>query len=323
MNVIPPKQTLDTSDNKPGVNKLIFIFLDGVGLGEDDADNPLATAKLPFLASLIGAPLLKNLTVQQPQLLCQGIDACLGVSGIPQSATGQTALLTGCNAARHLGYHLPAFPNKALIKLIQQDSLLKRAKSRGLRATFANAYTPQYFTEVAAGRKIHSVTTHCVLAADIPFNMPLDLERGRAVYWDITREHWQDKQYSMPRVSASDAGQHLANLARHYDIVLFECFLPDLIGHRRDHQSAQRFLTTLDHFLHGLITHKASDVNVLISSDHGNIEDLSRGQHTQNLVPLIVIGPDAPDFTHVDSICGIVDCILPAVMSAVPDQITF
>ena len=134
MNVVPLKQT---------VNKLIFIFLDGVGLGEDDADNPLATTGLPFLTSLLGAPLLKDLTVRQPQLLCQGIDACLGVAGIPQSATGQTALLTGCNAARHLGYHLPAFPNEALIELIQQDSLLKRAKSRGLRATFANAYTPQ------------------------------------------------------------------------------------------------------------------------------------------------------------------------------------
>ena len=300
-----------------GVRKLIFIFLDGVGLGENRADNPLVTTDLPFLRGLIGAPLLKNLVVRRPDLLCQGIDACLGVPGIPQSATGQTTLLTGYNAARHLGYHLPAFPNQPLVDIIHRDSLLKRAIDQGLRATFANAYTARYFTEAAAGKYTHSVTTHCVLAANIPFHMPADLVQGRAVYWDITRENWRDQQSMVPRVAPREAGRHLADMSRRYDIVLYENFQPDMIGHRRDHQAARRFLTTLDAFLQGLMEHKPAEVNVLISSDHGNIEDLSQGQHTKNPVPLIVMGPDAPTFAPVESICGIVDRILPVAGSPV------
>ena len=92
---------------------------------------------------------------------------------------------------------------------------------------------------------------------------------------------------------------------------LYECFLPDLIGHRRDRPAASRFLATLDDFLQALIENRPAEVNVLISSDHGNFEDFSQGQHTLNPVPLIVVGPDAPAFADVDSICGIIDRILP------------
>lgn len=302
-------QTSDT--DTATLQKLIFVFLDGVGLGDGGPDNPLAVTKLPFLEAILGAPLLKDLDLRRPDLLCKGIDACMGVPGIPQSATGQTALLAGCNSARHLGYHLPAFPNTALIDLIHRDSLLKRAKNRGLRATFANAYTQLYFAEVEAGKRDHSVTTHCVLAAGLPFLMAEDLMQDRAVYWDMTREYWRDTQHSMPKVSARDAGKHLADMSLSYDIVLYECFLPDLIGHRRDHAAARRFLAALDDFIRGLIEHKPTEVNVLISSDHGNFEDFSKGQHTLNPVPLVVIGPNASAFAEVDSICGIVDCILP------------
>ena len=105
----------------------------------------------------------------------------------------------------------------------------------------------------------------------------------------------------------------MANFARQYDIILYECFLPDLIGHRRDLTAASLFLKLLDDFLRALIESKASDVNVLISSDHGNLEDLSQGQHTLNPVPLIVAGPAAPSFVRVDRISGILDCILPVV----------
>ena len=64
-----------------------------------------------------------------------------------------------------------------------------------------------------------------------------------------------------------------------------------------------------DKFLSGVLVNKPPNVNILISSDHGNLEDLSTGGHTRNPVPLIVIGDLAHDFLSVNSIDEIFDAI--------------
>ena len=51
------------------------------------------------------------------------ISADLGVKGVPQSATGQTALFTGLNAAEVIGRHSQGFPGPTLRKLIRQQNL--------------------------------------------------------------------------------------------------------------------------------------------------------------------------------------------------------
>ncbi|MCP4141537.1 MAG: hypothetical protein GY755_14845 [Chloroflexi bacterium] len=50
---------------------------------------------------------------------------------------------------------------------------------------------------------------------------------------------------------------------------------------------------------------------MLITSDHGNVEDLSTGGHTGNEVPLWVVGPMAEQLNEVKSITEILDKILP------------
>ncbi|HEY6098635.1 MAG TPA: peptidase, partial [Anaeromyxobacter sp.] len=75
---------------------VLFVFVDGVGAGAPDPDrNPLARGE--FLLSRFedgsGAPLPAG----GRAVLA---DATLGVPGRPQSATGQTAILTGENAPR-------------------------------------------------------------------------------------------------------------------------------------------------------------------------------------------------------------------------------
>ena len=80
--------------------QFILLFLDGVGLGDPLDSNPLAHPDhAPFLHRLLGQSLTTGLSVQQPTLLAKPIDAGLGVPGLPQSATGQTSLYTGINAA--------------------------------------------------------------------------------------------------------------------------------------------------------------------------------------------------------------------------------
>lgn len=287
-------------------NKLIFIFLDGVGLGRDVDSNPLTKASMPTIFNLIGRKLINTINIVDQNILVKGIDACLGVEGVPQSATGQTALFTGFNAQSILGYHLTAYPNNELISLINRRSIFKYAKENHINSIFANSYTDRFFDYSKQNISSYSVTTHCVLAAQLRFNTINDLKNGKAVHWDITNSTIQNE---VSVISPFEAGQNLKNITNDYDLVLFECFLPDLIGHKKDMNSSILFLEMFDEFLRGVLANKSSNVNVLISSDHGNIEDLTTGGHTKNLVPLIFIGNLAHDFSRINSIDEIFNAI--------------
>lgn len=284
-------------------NKLIFIFLDGVGLGSHVDLNPLTKASMPTLFKLIGEKLTGTTNLVGQDILVKGIDACLGVDGIPQSATGQTSLFTGFNAQAFLGHHLMAYPNSELISLINKRSIFKYAKEKHIKSIFANSYTDGFFNAFDQSSPNYSVTTRCVLAAQIKFKTLNDLIDKRAVHWDITNSTLQDMPNNrVPLISPGEAGTNLKNLTNEYDLVLYECFLPDLIGHKKDMDKSIMFLEMFDEFLGGVINDKPSNVHVLISSDHGNIEDLSFGGHTKNPVPLIVIGNEAYKFSNVSSI---------------------
>src|ERR687883_1864782 len=106
---------------------VLFVFIDGVGAGARDPSlNPLARHE--FLLSQFsdgsGAPL----PASGRAVLA---DACLGVSGRPQSATGQTSILTGENAARAIGKHLLGFPNESLRAILRARSLFRALAEAG------------------------------------------------------------------------------------------------------------------------------------------------------------------------------------------------
>jgi 2,3-bisphosphoglycerate-independent phosphoglycerate mutase len=291
--------------------QVIFVFLDGVGLGPAGDKNPFWLAPMPNLRQLLGGPLVDGHVIERPGMVLKGIDACLGVEGLPQSATGQTALFTGINAAQILGYHLTAYPNAPLTELINEHNILKRATESGYRATFANAYTPTYFQLVEEGKRRHSATTLSVLAAELPFRLMADLERGQAVYWDITHRFLNEYlKIPIPVIEPELAGQRLARLADEHDLVLYECFLPDLIGHRKNVQEALILLETLDRFLAGLLNEMRPTVNLVVSSDHGNLEDMGIGIHTTNPVPLLVVGPGAGAFREAQAITDVAGGIM-------------
>ncbi|NLD91252.1 MAG: phosphoglyceromutase [Fibrobacter sp.] len=289
---------------------VLLVFLDGFGLGRADHTNPLYVYGLPRFEKHIGVKLRENTVVNKPGYLLKGIDACLGVDGIPQSATGQTSLLTGINAPKHLGYHLPAFPNPELVTLIQSKSILKQVTDLGLTATFANAYTDTYFEKAARRKYAHSVTTHCVLAANLPFRMTDDLRNNNAVYWDITRDHLDPLIEDINPVSPSEAGKHLAQITNTHAFTLYESFASDLCGHNADENESVRLLDKIDQLLDSTLASLNSNATLLVCSDHGNIEDLTTASHTVNKVPLIAIGPDAPFFTEVERIDQVTEAIL-------------
>ena len=79
----------------------LFLFLDGVGLGSDNPKvNPFVAARTPFMEGFLGGKLTASLAERlEPEFTFKHLDARLGFEGLPQSATGQTALLTGKNGA--------------------------------------------------------------------------------------------------------------------------------------------------------------------------------------------------------------------------------
>jgi len=293
------------------VSKVLFIFIDGIGLGPDAPTNPFATAAYPVLIQLAGGRLLDGVKRERDGLVVRGIDATLGVSGLPQSATGQTTLFTGVNAAKAAGFHVPAYPIKPLTTLLARFSILKQAGERGKRVTFANAYGDAYWQRK---RPRHSATTLATMAAGVPFRDERNLLAGEAVYWDITREVARATYAPhLPQITPEEAGRHLGGLLNTHDLVLYETFLPDLAGHRRLPWPPERVLQRIDGLLRGVLEALPPDVTLLITSDHGNFEDGSTRAHTYNPVPLIVSGPAAGLFTEVTDLTGVTPAILQAL----------
>lgn len=284
--------------------RFLLLFVDGVGLGPAGTGNPLSTVPMPALASVLGGALtIERVGARAPELALVALDAALGVPGLPQSATGQTALFTGVNAPALLGRHVAAFPGPRLAEVLSEHSLLARARRAGHAATFANPYTPRYFEEVGSGRRRHSATTLAALAA-APEGAPLrglaELAAGRACTWDVCRDHFQRWAPEVEPVAAERAGRELAAVASEHELTLWETFMTDLAGHGRWGWTAAEALSRLDGLLAGLLATRPHDLTILLTSDHGNLEVADHGSHTPNPVPLLAIGPAAPDLADLD-----------------------
>src|SRR5215510_12851535 len=123
-------------------SSVLLFFIDGLGIGSRGPQNPFD-----------GLPDAEPLAIfqdEEPRLPCDGAlvptDARLGVEGRPQSASGQTTILTGVNAAAAIGAHKQGFPNQALLDIIRQHSVFLQLKRNGIDSiTFANTYTKRFF----------------------------------------------------------------------------------------------------------------------------------------------------------------------------------
>jgi 2,3-bisphosphoglycerate-independent phosphoglycerate mutase len=294
--------------------RILFVFLDGLGLAPPGPDNPLSQVPTPHLHDLLGGPLVldggKDTALPSSGVTLRALDACLGVPGLPQSATGQTALFTGVNAAALVGEHVTAFPTRALREVIARHSLLKRAAEVGRRVLFANAHSELFWQMIREGKRRMGASTLTALAADAPIPTLADLRDGRAVLWDITHEIASGYLgYELAPVSPGEAGKRLARLSAEHDLVLFESFLTDLAGHGRI--EPEWVLPRLDQFFGAVLAHRPPETTLVVCSDHGNIEDVSTKSHTVNPVPLLAVGPAADSFYEAVDITD----VAPAIMS--------
>ncbi len=255
---------------------ILFVFVDGLGLGPDDpAVNPLTDRdRFPELGTLLRESM--------------PLDASMGVPGLPQSATGQAALLTGLNTAALMGRHIEGFPPSRLKEIVRKHNLFSRLLAAGKTCTFANAYWLDDVAQIPPRRE--SVTTVATLAALGSVRGKADLLAGRAVCHDLTRERIrQDRGYDGPLITPEEAAEHLIGIAGEHDFTLFEFFETDQAGHAGSPERMFRCLEKLDGFFSRLRNVQGV---LIVTSDHGNIEDMTVRTHTANPVPLFVSKPE-------------------------------
>ncbi len=275
---------------------VLFIFLDGVGLGVDDPEiNPLARASMPRLQALLeGRKLVASsapFVGRQASLL--DLDASLGVAGLPQSASGQAVLLTGSNVPAAIGEHYGPKPNPAVASFLHNGSVFSTLRQQGRSVALLNAYPPRYFHGIESGRRLLSSIPLAVTSAGVSLMTKDDLYAGRALSADFTGAAWRTMLGfpDAPVLTPDESGRRLAELAAGYDFSLFEYWATDYAGHKQDMRWALEQLTTFDAVLGGLIDAWDPDAGlILITSDHGNMEDLSTRRHTEAPVPALLIG---------------------------------
>jgi hypothetical protein len=269
------------------MRRTLLIFVDGLGIGTRGAHNPLDR-----LGDAAASP-LAVFADEEPQLPHHGLlaptDACLGVEGRPQSASGQTTILTGVNAPALLGYHKQGFPNEAMREIIREHSVFLQLQRAGIEPnTFANAYTPRFFE---TRPRWVSATTVAVEAAGMPFRRLEDLQRGAAVYQDFTNGLVIEAGFDTPARTPAEAAGVLAALVAAHRFTLYEYFITDRVGHAQDMEGALRVISNLAAFVRAVLEQVDLDeTTVLLTSDHGNVEDLSIRNHTRNLVPTLLWG---------------------------------
>ena len=270
---------------------VILFFVDGLGIGARSSFNPFD--------GLEEAEPLAIFQTEEPKLIHDGVlvrtDATLGVEGRPQSASGQTTILTGINAPARLGYHKQGFPNEALREIILEHSIFLQLKRAGVApVTFANAYTPRFFE---TRPRWVSATTTAVEAAGMRFRDLKDLHAGRAIFQDYTNGMLIERGLDFPLRTPEEAGEILARIGGAHRFTLYEYFITDKVGHAQDMEAARVVLLSLASFVRTLLSRvDLSRTTVLLTSDHGNIEDLSSRNHTLNFVPTLIWGAKREHF---------------------------
>ena len=288
--------------------RVLFVFLDGVGLGEADKEvNPFAAAHTPFLSEWLGGALTQGLEeIREERLVVTQADATLGVEGLPQSATGQTALLTGKNGATLMGRHYGPWPGPTLKRELDKGTLFSEVVGVGKRAALANVYPRGYFWALENGKQKLNVPVYSARAAGVRLRTEADYGRAEALSADLTGAYLHAHNEKMPLRTPEESGAHLAALARQNDFTFLDFWATDRAGHRWSFAESVALVEQLDAFFSGLVSalkvDKNDEVTLLATSDHGNLEDKTIKSHTKNPVPLIALGSSAHLFEDASSL---------------------
>jgi len=285
---------------------VLLFFIDGLGIGTRGEHNPLDglddAAPLAVFQNEAASTIFDGIVVPT--------DPCLGVEGRPQSASGQTTILTGVNAPARIGHHKQGFPNAPLLDILRQHSIFRQLTAAGVSPiTFANAYTQRFFEERP---RWVSATTAAVEAAGLNFKTVDDLRAGNALYQDFSNGLLIARGEDVSPRTPEQAAEVLAKITSNHGFTLYEYFITDKLGHAQDMNSSRLVLARLAAMIRSLLEKLDLDrTTVILTSDHGNIEDLSTRSHTLNAVPTIVWGARRQQVAaRIHNLADITPCIV-------------
>lgn len=270
------------------------MFVDGIGYGEKDPDkNPFSRYSDSIFLPLGGHP------PNRDDIVYKETDPSMGIPGLPQSATGQTSLWTGFSGPQSVQRHINGFPTFTLKKIIAEHSILKVMHEKGKVVDLLNSYTPYYFEKIGKNPRFQSASTLVQKASGKPLKTIEDLRLGKSLYMDITHAYlreigdgWLDPEDPiLQKQDAYSVGKSVPEKFGHYDLAIFEYFITDKAGHKKNWEWCEMAIRDLENFINGILD--ALDPrkdSLIVTSDHGNMEDLSTDRHTKNYVPTLIAG---------------------------------
>ena len=308
----------------------ILFFIDGLGTGKYSDSNPFTRFNSKYFNFFTDRDTFPYSSMSSLVYL---LDAVMGVEGIPQSATGQASLFTGKNAQKLIGAHLFGFPESKLRTLLMKDNILKWANSNVGKSVFFNSYMNHSNLvnsgvisieengkvritsdnkEIKRISRYLSVTTVIGFSTGNPFFGVRDILNGESLYHDFSNSVLIEKGVELPLISPKAAGKVLAAAGAQYRLTIYEYFMTDRAGHKKDMERSVRILKELDEMIGAVADNLGEDTVLIITSDHGNIEDLSTTAHTRNPVPLIIINYDLPGRVpeNISDVYGIIQGVL-------------
>jgi phosphopentomutase len=98
-------------------------------------------------------------------------------------------------------------------------------------------------------------------------------------------------------------------IARDHDFTLFEFFETDEAGHAQSMELAESALGRVDGLLRALLPRLGPGDALVVTSDHGNVEDLTTRNHTLNPVPVLGFGPAAATIGSIVDLTGLAPCL--------------
>ncbi|HCV43058.1 MAG TPA: hypothetical protein DGH68_06205, partial [Bacteroidetes bacterium] len=178
--------------------------------------------------------------------------------------------------------------------------IFKQLLGAGARPCFANAFPQRFFDYMNRHRTRMTVTTLSCTMSGVPLLNAQDLREGNGISADITSAGWRELGYpDVPMIEPAEAGRRLVELTSKHDFVLFEYWKTDHAGHSASFAEAVEVLERFDGMLAAIIeTLDTRSTMLLVTSDHGNVEDMSVKTHTRNPVPAILFGRGHDSFAE-------------------------
>jgi 2,3-bisphosphoglycerate-independent phosphoglycerate mutase len=268
--------------------KVAWLMLDGVGIDNFHDQHPFQNQVTPTLTKL-GISSLRH--VSESEFVSHPIDATLGVEGLPQSGTGQTTLLTGVNAAKVMGRHYGPWPGPSLKPLLEQSLPVQLSKA-GLTVRLANHYPQRYLEAIQSGkRKLNAIAYSMTLAG-------------------AKLEHGIPPMLTNPEDPNGTTVEQVKIWGREFmgsnaNLTIFDAWWSDHLGHHGTLLEAQDHVARLETFVTGALEARGNDTLFLVTSDHGNFEDIGIKTHTFAPVPLVASGHGALEFENVTDLTGV------------------